>query len=299
MDVFLYILNSDSYIEELKEQKKYKFIPKFFLKKIDLFSIEKIIEKFKFNNNIVGYNIGLTALENISEEKIIQKIENLIKRNLIEDTISTIIFENGSNYSLEDKLIKKNILKSNNGSKNVKLQIIPHIIKNMANKFYQLEKDLELLIIYKDEGDLKQLIKKIPFSIKNIYIYSQNEISSIKIAEDVLKNTGLSLGIIKDIKKVERFDIIINFKDDTDFINWVKEKSVIFNIYNNIYYNESKSIIVEDFIFNSSNNFNFKSNIPSSIYKYNHGFRMKDFVKVKVNNDIVNKEEFYKLVNCS
>lgn len=299
MDVFLYILNSDSYIEELKEQKKYKFIPKFFLKKIDVFSREKIIEKFKFNNNIVGYNIGLTALENISEEKIIQKIENLIKRNLIEDTISTIIFENGSNYSLEDKLIKKNILKSNNGSKNVKLQIIPHIIKNMANKFYQLEKDLELLIIYKDEGDLKQLIKKIPFSIKNIYIYSQNEISSIKIAEDVLKNTGLSLGIIKDIKKVERFDIIINFKDDTDFINWVKEKSVIFNIYNNICYNESKSIIVEDFIFNSSNNFNFKSNIPSSIYKYNHGFSMKDFVKVKVNNDIVNKEEFYKLVNCS
>ncbi|NBI07520.1 hypothetical protein [Senegalia massiliensis] len=299
MDVFLYILNSDSYIEELKEQKKYKFIPKFFLKKIDVFSREKIIEKFKFNNNIVGYNIGLTALENISEEKIIQKIENLIKRNLIEDTISTIIFENGSNYSLEDKLIKKNILKSNNGSKNAKLQIIPHIIKNMANKFYQLEKDLELLIIYKDEGDLKQLIKKTPFSIKNIYIYSQNEISSIKIAEDVLKNTGLSLGIIKDIKKVERFDIIINFKDDTDFINWVKEKSVIFNIYNNICYNESKSIIVEDFIFNSSNNFNFKSNIPSSIYKYNHGFRMKDFVKVKVNNDIVNKEEFYKLVNCS
>lgn len=299
MDVFLYILNSDSYIEELKEQKKYKFIPKFFLKKIDVFSREKIIEKFKFNNNIVGYNIGLTALENISEEKIIQKIENLIKRNLIEDTISTIIFENGSNYSLEDKLIKKNILKSNNGSKNVKLQIIRHIIKNMANKFYQLEKDLELLIIYKDEGDLKQLIKKIPFSIKNIYIYSQNQISSIKIAEDVLKNTGLSLGIIKDIKKVERFDIIINFKDDTDFINWVKEKSVIFNIYNNICYNESKSIIVEDFIFNSSNNFNFKSNIPSSIYKYNHGFRMKDFVKVKVNNDIVNKEEFYKLVNCS
>jgi len=298
MDVFLYILNSHRYMEELKEQKKYKIIPKYLLKKIDVFSRGKIIEEFKFNNNVVGYSTGLTTLENISEEKTIQKIESLIKRNLIEDTISTIIFENGHNCSLENKFIEKNILESNNSSKNIKLKIIPHIIKDMANKSYQLKQDVELLIIYKDEDDLKQLIKKIPFTIKNIYIYSPNEISSAKISEDILRDTGLSLGIIKDIKKLNRFDIIINFKDDTRFINWVKEKSVIFNIYNNIYYNKNKSIVVEDFIFNS-NRFNIKSNIPSSIYKYNDKFRMKDFVKIKVNNNIVNKEEFYKLVNCS
>lgn len=297
LDKFLYILNQNNYIEKLKEKNIYKYIPNVLFNKLDILSEVKILAEFEYKDDIIGYTIGLTTIKNINEDKIVEKLEKLIKKNLSSENINTIIFENGYKYSLENKLMKKAILQTNNYSKEIKLKTIPFIIKKIAENFYKSEEDIELLIIYEKKEDLKKIIDKIPFKIKNIYIYKENEVESMEVSDEILKITGLSIGIIKSIDKINKFDIIINFKDDMSFINGVQERSIVFNIYNNIIYDIKKPLIVDDFIFSNKNfimDLDFK--IPSSIYNYNDKFKVNDLEQIKANGNLYSLKNLSKLV---
>ncbi|MGO3169011.1 hypothetical protein [Senegalia sp. (in: firmicutes)] len=298
MNKFIYILNQDRYIEELKEEKLKKYIPNILLKKFDILKEAKILSEIEYKDNTIGYNIGLSTMKNISEEKLIEKLEKVIKKDLYSENISSIIFQGDYNHYLENKLLEKMILKPNDYSKEVKLKTIPFVIKKIVKNFYKAQEEIELLIIYDQKNDLKKLIEKIPFKIKNIYIYKENKNKSLEVSQEILQNTGLSLGIIKNIDNIKRFDIIINFKNNINFIKNMKEKSMVFNIYNNLYYNIKKPIVIDDFIF-SNRNFisDLDFDIGSDIYRYNKQFKINDLKQIKANGRIYNLENVCKLSN--
>jgi len=299
MEGFIYIVSAKTYFDELRTKKLYKHIPEFIFKKVDSKLYGDIVNEFKVKDETIGYGVGLTIIENLGEEELLCRIEESLENKLPIKKLNSIIFEKNYNLSLTKKLIDKKILISTDRPKEIKVQTIPLVLKRILENIDEFNMETELLIIPKVEEDIDCLLHKIYSDIKFISIYTENEELGNKIINKVMNDTGLAIGIISDISKINRFDIIINFKDDIKFKKWVKQKSIIFNIYNNISYNNNKGIVIDDFTFDNSGeikNTNIRINeikeIPSIIYSYNNKFAEKDFRRLRVGKNLYSMKEF-------
>ncbi|MBS4537557.1 hypothetical protein GOQ27_03730 [Clostridium sp. D2Q-11] len=299
MEGFIYIISARTYNDELRTKKFYKHIPEFIFKNIDSKLYGNIVNEFKVKDETIGYSVGLTTIENLGEEELLYRIEESLENKLPIKKINSIIFEKNYNLSLTKKLIDKEILIATDRSKEIKVQTIPLVLKRILANIDEFNMEIELLIIPKVEGDIDCILHKFSSDVKFISIYTENEELGNKIINKVMNDTGLAIGIISDISKINRFDIIINFKDDIKFKKWVKQKSIIFNIYNNISYDNKKGIVIDDFTFNNSGiikNTNIRMDeikeIPSIIYSYNNKFAERDFRRLRVGKNLYSIKEF-------
>lgn len=299
MEGFIYILSDETYYNELRDKNVYKYVPSFLIKKMDSKLSGNIITEFKIGDNVIGYGVGVTTKEDLTEEELIGRIKNIVSEKLPIEKLSCIIFEKNPNLSLMRKLIDEEIIVSTDHSKEIKIKTIPLVIKQISGKIYKYNEDIELLIIPKEEEDIDLLLNKIPSDIKFISIYTNEKELGDKIRNRMMVDTGLSLEVLTDISKVNRFDIIINFKDDIKFRKWVKQKGIIFNIYNNIYSNIKCGVSIDDFIYNNreiikstNSTISLRNEIPSILYSYNNTFDINDFIGLKIGKNIYTIKEF-------
>lgn len=297
---FIYIVSEKTYYDELRKKSTYKYIPDFLFKKIDKKISGHILTEFKLKDVTIGYCIGITTREDLTKDELINRIKDSIEKKLPIEKLNSIIFENNDNISLMNKLIEEKILQTTDISKHVKIKTISFILKELMNRTDNLNKGMELLIIPKQEEDINIIIEKNLADIKYISVYTEDKEIGNSIFSKVMKETGLSIEVITNVSKVDRFDVIINFKNSMNFIKCIKRNSIVFNIYNNLLYEKNTGIIVDDFIFKNSGiinindtRINLKNGIPSTLYSYKEVFDRRDFRLLRVGEKFYNIEEFY------
>ncbi|MBS4535700.1 hypothetical protein GOQ29_08730 [Clostridium sp. D2Q-14] len=298
MQRFIYVVSAKTYYDQLRKKGTYKHIPEFLLKIMDKKISGNILTEIKFKEDIIGYCIGITMREDLTKDELASRIEDFIENKSPIEKINVIIFENDNDLIFTKTLIEKNILEVTDISKDIKIKTIPFVLKKLVSKIKRFNKGIELLIIPEKKDDVSAIIEKNLSDIKYISVYTESEEIGNSVFDDAIKDIGLSIEIIKDLSKINRFDVIINFRKNINFIKWVKRNSIVFNIYNNLSYENNSCIIVDDFTFdnlglmnNVNKNISFKEEIPSSIYSYKETFDIRDFRRLEINKNLYNLEE--------
>lgn len=284
----MYIVGPDQYRNNYNKGLL-KYIPKRFVPRIKPKLLTLIKDK---EESIIGKAIGIfLSYEELSADEFIYEIVKGVGKYREEET-QKIIFEDTKflDYHNMRTIEEKTGLKIVNGNK-VVMKFLPIVLKDLFLEIGEKSIDFELLLIVNEEKGVKALLKELSKMIRFMTIFAKEYEGLLKIKEEILLETGLSIYCTKDIDKtLGNYYIIINLNNSVSLnVDKLKHKSIIFDFTNNNILDQVKlknknCIVINDFLFQNNNLFfhdesiiKLRNEIPSRLYEINEKLNREDF----------------------
>ncbi|MTI68020.1 MAG: hypothetical protein FH753_15670 [Firmicutes bacterium] len=159
----------------------------------------------------------------------------------------------------------------------IKVKLIPFVLKSILKIKKERLSEKEILLISNDTEDIIRLTLNLAKESKFITILSDNQNFFSALEKKVLLDTGLVVHVIKNIKNINKYDIIINFKDILISKNEIKGRKIIFDLTRgrnkHIEFIRKDLFIANDFLLKNpkkvicdNKNFSFNNTINTGLY---------------------------------
>lgn len=261
MKKFFRIIDSEKYGDYIKEEV-YRYIPKKLLYIFEKNIKPRVLCNYteKDTERVVGYGVGIFLDENSIERKeYINRMVyalNLLKKEEMYEDVKYLSIDSLDLNEEEKDFIKANadidILEGND----ILLKKISKLLEIICKNNNRDIREQEILIISDDSNEAKYVMMTISTVAKFLTVYSSNENFTKGLEENILNETGLSLGVIRDIhEKMHTFDFIINLKEyGLPMLERIKKNSIVIDASKNNAFKESYSgrknrVIITDIFF--------------------------------------------------
>lgn len=231
-------------------------IKDFLLKNLSPFTKAVYLKDLDVQIHCIQFPITIDKVNNLSEKAIFKAMGRVINK-LRKNECSCVILDRAI---LKNRIVQKyfEYIKDIKVYKNNDLYLL--LITETVQKICKVAKvDIHCLgvgiVIDNLDEKISQVINRIVTDIRFMHILSLNQVGIEEMADSIYDNTGLAISWGRNVKKgLKECDIIINFSNNSEFINSIKfpDKAVIINFGNEILKKEIKGIIINDLCMYSS-----------------------------------------------
>ncbi|KGG80607.1 hypothetical protein Y919_05075 [Caloranaerobacter azorensis H53214] len=263
------------------------------------------------NNEVKGYGVGIFLEDEYGDyDKIINRILNGINCLNLMDIDRIFLYRIDLLNSNSIKFVQQEYNIKVCDGRELKCKVIIYALKKLLKEKYDLFRDKEILII-SDNTDLsRDIVFEIAKEFKYVTVLGEDEKFVIELEDYILNETGLSIYTAQFIKKLNKYNIIVNLNSKLNLnVSDIYSNSIIFDfsiervIFKEMSRIGKKAVVITDFIFKMNQNiksipsgYEFNKEIPSYFYQSIQMFNSKDLVKVEINDKRYRFKEARKII---